>query len=199
MLLLAIAAQLSAPLPIEPGAWFTAGDVPASLNPGAKGAAAVEYGLTVSPDGTAQDCFVERSSGDLEVDRHVCGIILRKAHFHPATGPAGSATYGVYRNTIEWFNGDGQPPKAKPVRLLDLTVVKLPSKTSSPAEVRVMFAVDAKGLPTFCRAESGDEANALSRAACSQILQSYTAIPARDASGNAVSSVQSAVVRFFKG
>ena len=198
MILLALAAQLSAPIPIKPDAWFTEGDIAAFLNLRAQGVTGIDYGLNVAPDGKVQDCFIERSSGHVAMDRQVCGKILQNARLRPATDTAGRPAYGVYHGSVEWFNGDGEPPKAQPVRLLDLTVASLPPKTASPAEVRVMFAVDTKGMPTSCEPQRGQKAGALARVACGQILQNYTAIPARNTSGAPVSSVQSAVVRFFK-
>jgi hypothetical protein len=193
MIVLAIAAQLSAPVPVKPDAWFTEGDIPAflDLKYRAKGLTKVDYGVMVAPDGTAQNCFVEQSSGNLDVDRHVCGVVIRDASGRPA--------YGVHRDTVEWFNGDGEPPAPKAGRPLDLTVAALPPKTPSPAEVRVTLAVDQRGIPTSCRAGGGSGDTALIRSACGQLLRTYSAVPARDSSGAPVTSVQSAVVRFFKG
>ena len=197
MILLALAAQLAAPTPLKPDSWFTELDIPTGALE-LKGSIVVDYGIMVAPDGTAQNCFVERGTGNLEMDRRVCGRVLSHARFLPARSAAGQPAYGVYRGRAQWFNGDGEEPRATPQGPFDLTVESLPAKVSAPAEVRVTMAVDAKGIPTSCKPHDEKSNDALATAACGQMLRTYTAVPARDTAGAPVASVQSAVVRFFK-
>ena len=196
MILLLLAAQLSAPVAIDSDTWFTAGDVPVT-DPRREGLTQVGYGITVAPDGTAQDCRVEESSGDLKTDRHVCGLLLRRAHFTPAKDAAGNPTFGVYRDSVSWWNGAGDQKASDASADLDLTVAELPRKMRSPALIRVKFAVDTKGTPSSCGADE-DTDESLVDAACEQVLRRFAAIPARNGAGAPVPSIQDAVVRFTK-
>lgn len=196
MFWLIMTAQLSAPAPANPR-WFTAHDVPIKeLKPNVLGT--VKYGLTVAPDGKIQDCRIELSSRNPQLDSHTCTVAKRRAKFRAARGTSGNPVYGVYRTGTNWWIGDGYPPTTTPIADLELTVVSLPSRTKSPTFIRVMFAVDTGGRPSSCVAENTKDHPSLVKVACDQLMKSFTAIPAKTAAGNPVESIQTGAVLFRK-
>jgi len=82
MFWIAVAAQLAAPQPKY--MWLSSDDTPYSQLP-AKGYTSVAVRLTISPDGTIQNCEIEDSSGDRAIDGYTCSLSMRRAQFHPAT------------------------------------------------------------------------------------------------------------------
>jgi TonB family protein len=202
MLWIALAAQLSAPVPTNLIDWFVYDDFPAYLINRDPGIWAVGVRLTVGPDGTIQRCDVESSSGDSGLDELSCKKVSESAKFRPAIS-GGAAAPGVYRTYIGW---DVTKAPAATSRVsnadLNLSVASLPPGIASPAAVRVMFAVDGQGRMTSCVSEPTQpfeqvENNpALVTVACDQLMKSYKPVPAKDSAGNAVPSVQDAIVRF---
>ena len=65
-----------------------------------------------------------------------------------------------------------------------------------------VFAVDAEGRMSGCTAEAAEGFGraindpSLVPIACDQVMKNYRAIPAKDATGQSISSVQDALVRF---
>jgi hypothetical protein len=200
MFWIALAAQLSMPVDSHGGIWnlFSFDDVPLELVPNGE-ARGVGVRVTVDPTGIIRSCQAEFSSGIPKLDAYTCGIVLRRAHFRPATGLGGQPAYGVVRTEIMWSVNASSPKNAGD---LELTVPRLPKGVKNPAFAYVMFMVDEVGHPSACRDEEPPPpshekvTNELLQTACDQLTKSYVAIPAKDDAGRPVSSVQDAVVRF---
>lgn len=199
MIWLLLAAQVSAPTPLHADSWFGPNDVPV-VNINSKGLIWVGYGITVDPDGQADNCRVEYSSGDQTTDRFVCATVLKHARFLPARNADGTATYGVYRDSISWWSGDNPDPNALPDADVELTVDRMPDHAHAPADVRVAFTVDPSGKASSCSYESVAKGidQGLAAAACTHLLAGFNPLPARTTNGQTVASVQDATVRFLE-
>jgi hypothetical protein len=86
---------------------------------------------------------------------------------------------------------------------MELEVDKLPKGQRSPAFANVMFAVDTFGKPSSCSAQPpvfrSQKVNPeLVSIACKELLGKFTALPAKDESGNVFTSVQTGTVKFVK-
>jgi hypothetical protein len=200
MLWIALAAQISMPVIPGGGIWtlFSGDDFPSSIMR-QQDTAIVGVRLTIDPVGKLQACSAEFTSVLANLDAYTCDIIRRRAQFQPARGPDGQSAYGIIRTPITWtVNADSPRSPAD----LELTVSRLPKGIKSPAVARLMFAVDERGHPSSCQQEEPPAPAVpalppeLVKIACAELLQSYVAIPARDASGRPVASVQDARVNF---
>jgi len=196
---IALAAQLSAPTPINIGNWFNDGDFPGYLVEQQPGVWLVGVGVRVRPDGAVQDCTVESTSGVARLDQLTCKIVEQRAKFRPASFAEGSAAPGVYRTYVGW-DVTKAPATTSHVSNADLnlTVQSLPAGIPSPTAVRLVFTVDQRGQISSCASEATQpfervENNpALVSVACDELVKGYKPNPA-------VPSVQDAIVRFAVG
>lgn len=205
---LAASAQLSAPLPKEALTVFSSDDMPEYVQRGGINQF-VFTRTTVRPDGSLQDCGLERSSGDPNLDGYTCSIILKRARFEAPRWIDGSPAYAVVRAPVTWSIG-GQASGRELQRAypadIDVSVDRLPRGARSPTNVELVVAVEDSGRVVACSeapAHSGPLQDRsfpeLARIACAQMTSKFTAFPAKDASGKAVRSVQNAYVAFRKG
>src|SRR5438094_701390 len=138
MFWIALAAQLSAPLPSNLSAWMTPDDVPVQMLKSER-QYLVGVRVIVDPSGAKRECQVGRSSGDQKLDSYTCYLIMKRARFAPARDIGGLPSIGVYSTIIGWWVGDGYPPKPS-AGDLEIAVSGLPKGSKSPALVRLMFA-----------------------------------------------------------
>jgi hypothetical protein len=202
---LAAAAQLSAPVPKDLTKWFYADDVPDYLVAKGNGLWFVKVGIGISPDGALTGCQIEGSSGIPKLDAFTCRTILKRAKFVPASSVNGSPTFGVYRTSIKWSVADAPWDDSNfSDPDVEVQVQNLPPAVKSPTLVRVMFAVDQAENIGSCLADPSEDLEhidnnpALVPIACDQVVKHYKPVPAKDAAGNVVPSVQDALVRFTK-
>jgi hypothetical protein len=196
MLWMALAAQLSAPVPTNLGNWFSNDDFPGYLVEEQPGVWLVGVRVRVGPDGAVQGCDVESTSGVERLDALTCKTVRQRAKFRPAVSANGSPAAGVYRTYVGW-DVTRAPATTSHVSnaMLNLTVQNLPSGVPSPAAVRVMFAVDQQGDISSCSSEPTqafelvNNVPALVSVACEQLAKTYKPTPAGP-------SVQDAIVRF---
>ena len=193
MLLLLLALQLAAPTTLGPANWYKADDYPIQYIQAGR-SFDISLRATVRPDGSLQGCAIEKSSGEKDFDKYNCALLLSRAKFSPAKDRDGRPALGIYRTRVTWMI-DNRKLKAS-AGDLELTVANLPAGLSSPTYVHVALAVDGTGRATDCADGKPDQNAALVKAACTQLLRSYRAIPARLPSGDLVPSVQSATVSF---
>jgi hypothetical protein len=206
MFWIALAAQLSAPVPLNAGHWMTSDDVPVYLIQSGSGLWQVKVRIKVAPDGAVQGCEVESSGGIRQLDNLTCGILSNRAKFRPAQWGDGTPAFGIYRTTILWAVSES-PWDTSKVSSPDLVIFvkSLPPGVRSPSLVWVMFEVDAEGRTSSCIAEPRlpiehvDNNPALVPIACDQLMKSYKAVPAKDSASKAIPSVQNALVRFSTG
>jgi hypothetical protein len=213
MFWIALAAQLSLPVALEDGSHephplFSADDMPAYVQ--IEGINRfVSTRTTIRPDGTPQDCTVQRGSGDAKLDAYTCALILKRAKVQPAKWLDGSPAYAVVRMPVAWTVG-GPASKSESERAfpadMEISVSRLPASADGPTDLRLMIAVDENGRVIGCEAESPaskwdrtKSVPALLAIACNQMMSQFTAIPAKDASGKPVRSVQTASVVFSTG
>ena len=178
MLWIALAAQLSAPMPTNLPKWFVFDDFPAYLIDRQPGVWAVGIRVTVGPDGSIQGCQVDSSSGDARLHQLSCCKVTETANFRPAMSPGGAPVPGIYRTYVAW---DVTKVPAATSRVsnadLNLSVASLPAGIRSPAAVRVMFAVDSQGRMSSCESEPTqpfeqvEKDPALVAAACDQLIE----------------------------
>ena len=205
MLLLALAAQMSAPVTAsgrDVRTIFSADDYPSYLQ-GSGVSRIVTASVTVRPDGTIQSCVAQVRSGDPRLDAYTCELIVRRAKFRPAKWSDGSAVYGVVNVPVGWT--PGPVPRDKLVAAttpdLDLSVNRLP-KPYSIVALNLEVEADEKGrLLTCAEAPPLDQDfdrrfPEFLKIACQQVTSQLTVRPPVDASGKAVRSVQTVSVHF---
>jgi hypothetical protein len=166
--------------------------------------------LTVGPDGNLQDCGVERPSGDGQLDAYTCRIFSKRAKkFQPAKWIDGSAAYGVLSVPVTWAIG-GQPSKSDTERAyppdMELSVNRLPPGADEGTNVPLVIAVDESGRVVGCTQSLPASMSVHAKKfpelvpiACDLLARQFSAIPAKDASGKPVQSVQYASVVFRTG
>jgi TonB family protein len=142
-----LAAQLASPVVSNPAAIMRDDDFPAdAVRRGIN--RFVAFRTTVRPDGTIQDCTIERPSGDPKLDTLSCAIILKRAKFEPAKWIDGTPVYGVYRSNFSWTVGrapsEKELEKAYPADM-ELTANMLQPSAGATAKVPVQIAVDEDG------------------------------------------------------
>ena len=192
MLILLLASLLSAPVP-DKIIWVRPDDYPLKY---VEAGRQFTIGLraTIRPDGTAQECSIEQSGGDVAFDKYNCELLLRRVRFTPATDASGKPTIGIFRQRIAWIL-DYRKPKPN-LGDIEVTIAKQPDGLKSPTWIDVALAVDNSGKPSGCASGKPDQHPSLVRTACAQLINSYRAMPARLTTGEAVASVQSAKVSF---
>jgi TonB family protein len=205
MFWIALAAQISMPLPIglrvpDVRAIFSYQDYPADLL--AAGISGTVFArITVRPDGVVQDCVAEATSGNRELDTYTCRLIVKRARFAPAKWTDGSPAYGVVAVPVTW--SIGMPRSEEQGADLELSVNQLPEDARSVVGLALEIAVDETGNIVTC-VEYPSVASRpryfpeLVRLACQQATTGLTVTPAVDASGRPVRSVQALSVRFKK-
>lgn len=211
MFWIALAAQLSLPLPLDAHvpdvrAVFSPDDFPGYML--REGTSRVVYiRITVRPDGTIESCAAETSSGDSKLDAYTCALILKRTKFLPAKWTDGSPVYGVLRLPVSWLLTNGPISDEDMLKVtvpdLELSVNKLPKGAHSIAGVELEIAADEIGRPMTCAeypAEAGRHPERhfpeLVPVACQQAVAKLTVRPPVDATGKGVRSVQSISVHF---
>ena len=208
MISIALAAQLSLPTPVgvpfnDVRGVFSAYDMPDYVATAGK-TRTVFTRTTVTPDGKAQDCAVERNSGNDQLGAYTCAIILKRVkRFEAGTWLDGSPAYGVLRIPITYAI-DQIPSHAFPPDM-EVSVSRLPAGAKTSVWVSLIIAADENGRVVDCKewaAAAGSRAKhfpELVGIACQQISSQFTAVPPKDKSGKQVRSVQSASVLFSVG
>jgi hypothetical protein len=113
MLLLFIASQLAAPLPIKPENWFSADDYPTDIVSGGETAFQSVTQTLIDSTGKMIGCRIETPSDDPKVDALACALILKRGRFEPARWGDGSPVPGIYRLVVSFvLAGDNSIPSA---------------------------------------------------------------------------------------
>jgi hypothetical protein len=204
---LAAAAQLSSPVPTNFLTMWSPDDMPAHVQSAGVGRV-VPTRTIVKPDGSAQDCSSEGTSGDAKLDVYTCALILKRARFQAARWTDGSPAYGVFRSPVIW--AIGAPPSKRELEAVgpadvELSVNRLPKDAGRSVRLRLALAVDETGKVVDCAAAPkvpevasppGLKFPELVPVACQLLLKRFNAVPVKDASGKAVRSVQVTSVKF---
>lgn len=194
--LLAIILAVAPATPVEPNSWFTSKEhSKTALQVANRGA--ITYTIDVAPDGKALRCT---TAGGADLDERVCEIVMKSARFLPARDDQGAPAFAVYEGMASFLmpGKNTRPDRSKRVVAVD----RLPDGVTSPAFARVAFVVDAAGTISQCVSTPGERRRfmqtleALAPAACDALAKDYRPAPARNAAGEPVASIQSALVRF---
>ena len=81
--------------------WLVSNDYPTGAPAGVV-ARAVNFALTISPDGKVVRCTVERASDFAPLDTKVCSLLEQKGSFSPALDSGGKPPMGIYRGRAIW-------------------------------------------------------------------------------------------------
>jgi len=99
-ILMATAAVTAQPIG-DPQSWITADDYPKSALE-ASGEGSVRVILLVDVAGHAEDCTVQKSSGNSELDILTCNLLRQRAKFSPARDAAGNAKPSKRMQKVHW-------------------------------------------------------------------------------------------------
>lgn len=195
--LIVAGAAVVAPAPVEANTWFTSRESPkTALAVAERGH--IAYRIVVSPDGTALRC---EPAGQTDLDYKVCELVMKRARFLPAKDDMGRPVFGVHDGVASFLmpgKNSSRPDRAK----LAVAVDRLPEGVTSPAYARVAFMVDSAGAISNCASAMPERrgrmqiVEALGPSACEHLAKDYRPVAARDAYGQPVASIQSAMVRF---
>ncbi len=199
MLLLFVASQLSAPVPINVESWFSGDDYPMALASGVRTAFQSVTQTLVDSNGKMIGCRIETPSSDSKIDGLSCGIILKRGRFQPARWSDGTAVPGVYRWAVSYaLEGDGD--RVDPFSDIDIGVERLPDGQRSPAFIQVTFASDAEGKIHECIGGPPIRRKLpnplLVSAACSAVKAEWKPFTVLGPDGKPSRSVQNVIVKF---
>ena len=191
MLWIVFAVQLTTAQPVNAAQWFI--EVPWEKLLAKRDHALNLARITVGPDGKVNDCRIEATSGIPQLDQQTCAAIIKRARFQPARLADGKPIHSVYRRDFLWAAED----RFQYDRPVDIEIVlsRLPARVTPTMMFSIPFVVDPTGNKSSC--EPPKQMNkALASIACQQIVDDYPVVPAHDARGASVSSIQNARVRF---
>lgn len=197
MFLVFMAASFVAPEPMFEDSWISPViDIPRTgLQPDVMTSMAVE--LTVNTRGDATACTARVVTGNPKMGPYTCGLLKDRARFRPARDSAGKKIYGLYRTSVGWWIGPGQPPEQETPEHFRF-VESYPIGSESAAFVRIAFAVDAEGNVSGCSPKSPNDNPVFAALACDHMKRLTSMQPARSRTGKPVPSVQTAAVRLVR-
>jgi hypothetical protein len=101
MLLLALAAAVTAPLPRDRANWLSDNDYPrAAFNAGEQGRVTVV--LSVDETGEPQVCTVRATTAPASLAKLSCNLLIQRARFEPARDDRGKAVAGEFVQGVQW-------------------------------------------------------------------------------------------------
>lgn len=131
----------TAPVPINPGSWVTAGDYPpVALRNGDSGA--VRFEVQIDRVGKPVACRIVTSSNSAPLDTATCGAVMLRGAFKPATDARGVPHEGVWVGRFAWKLPEG------------VTIIHEPLTSFVQLE-RLTF--DAKGQARQCSSSKAGE------------------------------------------
>jgi hypothetical protein len=101
MLLLALAAAVTAPVPRDRVNWISDNDYPkAAFNAGEQGRVTVV--LSVDDTGEPQVCTVRATTAPASLAKLSCNLLIQRARFEPARDDRGKAVAGEFVQGLQW-------------------------------------------------------------------------------------------------
>jgi TonB family protein len=160
-----------------------------------------KFELLVAQDGSVANCKIVESSGYAILDDKTCFLATKRAKFRPAHGPSGELVYGVYRSQAVWVLPERKMEGANPGPDLEVSVNKLPEGTIDPPVVKLAYAVDPSGNPSSCSLMRFTPAQPalLIEVGCKELLRSLPRTPVVGPTGQPVTAVKTAAVKFNAG
>lgn len=194
------AAAATAPIPnMATDWWSNYYDIPSKgLAPGELSLVVAE--ITVNKRGAFEGCVGRVYLGNPNMGPYVCSRLKLRALFKPARASDGSKIYGVYRKLIVVANVR-ETTRYRTPRF----GIHLPSGTTpSHNPFEIQFHVGTDGTVSDCSLIESVGINlerrkqvvdpALVQSACAEVASQLKPAPARDKDGQAVPSVQNALV-----
>lgn len=185
------------PAPIgNPDTWFGAADIPkGELRAGNDGVFVIK--AVVNTIGKVDVCKV-RPTGARQEDRdEFCDRVKKKAKFGNVINESGAPVYFVFEDTYGYILPDNwRHYGIAPEPSATIDVEKLPDAKDGKADVLVNVSVDAAGKLRQCNPAINVSQVALARLACSQLTASWSALPEKNAAGEAVPYVRQMWVQF---
>jgi TonB family protein len=196
-LMLLFAGSVIAATPATAQPWFEFKDYPMQAFE-KRWEGVTKFELLIERDGSIADCKVTESSGHEILDQRTCFLASKRAKFRPAHGPHGELAYGVYRSQAVWVFPERTMLNANPGPDLEVSVNKLPEGTLEPPVVKLAYAVDAKGNAGSCSLmrSAPKQPSALVEVGCQQLLQRVSHTPLVAPTGQPVTVVRTAAVKF---
>lgn len=204
LLMLAAAAAISAPVPAMNYDWFSGVYDWPSRGVGKNELVNIGVDVTVNPYGYMQSCASHVRSGLPALGPYVCSRLGARAEFDAARDASGRRVYGIYRTSVVLWNGEAKDlPKHIETSNFSISGKDGVARPDT-GPFTIQFAVDAEGHPSICnlaptvgyglgrRKQQVD--SPLVVQACAQLPLQMHIEPARDRSGRAVPSVQTADV-----
>lgn len=162
--------------PVPSGApqnWITDRDYPMGSRQ-RREVGTVAFRLDVDAKGQPVACHILRTSGYEMLDLAICPLLMKRAHFAPATDVAGKPVADFYDGRFFWLipgggHADLDKLAAEVGRPLPLIVGRpeLPGSYAHPALLRVAFF---GSKPRSCSVELGTGDAALDAMACEQTM-----------------------------
>lgn len=204
LLMLAAAAAISAPVPAMNYDWFSGVYDWPNKGVGKNQLVNIAVDVTVNPYGYMQSCVSHVRSGLQALGPYVCSRLGARAEFDVARDARGRRVYGIYRTSVVLWNGDAKD-LPKHIETSNFTISRNDGVAAPDnGTFTIQFAVDADGHPSTCnlaptvgyglnRRKQQIEAPLVEQA-CKDLPLKMHIEPARDRSGRAVPSVQTADV-----
>lgn len=99
---LLLAVPASAQQRIDPASWFSAADLPPSIQASVGKGGKMVMAIDVGADGRPVQCGIAVSSGLSDLDDLSCKLAMRRARWTPKQDAAGQASAAAYRVSVDW-------------------------------------------------------------------------------------------------
>jgi TonB family protein len=195
-LLPALAAVLAA-TPLIKGPWIEQDEYPTSMPGKDSGEGITRIEVLVDETGSIDACKIALSSGVHQLDQRACDLTTKRVRFKPAADDRGRPLYGTYQLMIGWVQDSNAFTRQPADADLELIINRAPAGIPLPAYVRIAYLVDPTGKALACNAAKQDEnTEALGELACRGYLSQAPLEPVHNHSGEAVTAVKLATVKF---
>jgi hypothetical protein len=200
------AAAVTAPVPAMPQDWWSNYyDTPAQgLAPGELSVVVAE--MTVNTHGYMAGCTGRVYTGNPQMGPYVCSRLKMRAVFDPARGPDGRKMTGIYRKLITVANVRTPTQFKSPI-----FGIHVPASGGSASDnpFEIQFYLDANGQVSDCSLTDSVGLNLMKHKqvvdpgvvlrGCAAIAAQLKPVPPRDKHGNAIPTVQNALVIVDRG
>jgi hypothetical protein len=195
------AAAVTAPVPAMTTDWWSNYyDTPArGLAPGELSVVVAE--MTVNTRGYIARCVGHAYVGNPQMGPYVCSRLQMRAVFDPARGPDGRKVTGIYRKLIVVANVKTETQYRAPNFGIHINT---PAGSAKDNPFEIQFYLDSNGQVSDCSLTEAVGINlerhkqlvdtAIVQRACAEIPGQLKPVPPRDKHGNAIPTVQNALV-----
>ena len=188
-------ARVQSPIPVHNSDWIRAEDYPpVALRTNEQGV--IAYQLLISKSGQPLGCAIISPSKWSDLNQIVCPIILRRAHFKPASDRDGSPIYSTYVDRVDFSIPGGSYRAMKPRFDLQVSVNQLPAKLNGSPVVDAAVIVNSSGKIEVCQSQPSPASAELGNVACQQIAAGWSPHAILDEKGSPVRALVTMSVMF---